>query len=390
MTCQSCVKNIEGVIGTKPGVISIKVSLELKEARIQFNPQITNLDVLREQINDMGFEASLPPTSEAEEIDKIAKRVLNGNGASGKGDTATAKPKFGVAHVDILGMTCQSCVKNIEGVISEKPGVQSIKVSLVNKNAVIDYDPALTNPETLRDQIDDMGFEASLPANKGELGAAVNNIPAGKVAEPKMAVAHVNIDGMTCQSCVKNIEGVISEKPGVKLIQVSLENKNAVIQYNPSTTNPETLRDQIDDMGFEATLPEKRHDSLSDFDPLKAKPDSLEPSPNECAISVEGMTCQSCVRTIEGKISEVPGIMVIKVSLPEKQARVKYDPDAITPQDIADQIDDMGFETAVLKGTGKNRKRMTVKVKGMTCNSCVQNIEGVIGDRPDVISIKVL
>lgn len=34
----------------------------------------------------------------------------------------------GVIRVNIFGMTCQSCVKNIEGNISQKPGILSIKV----------------------------------------------------------------------------------------------------------------------------------------------------------------------------------------------------------------------------------------------------------------------
>ena len=46
--------------------------------------------------------------------------------------------------------------------------------------------------------------------------------------------------------------------------------------------------------------------------------------------------------------------------------------------------------SAVLVGPGKNQKKASISVKGMTCNSCVQNIEGVIGDRADVVSIKVL
>ena len=390
MTCQSCVKNIEGVTGAKPGVISIKVSLELKEAHIQFNPQITSPDVLREQIDDMGFEASLPPTSEAEEFDKIAKRAMNGSGVLDKGNNTKSQHKTSVVSLNIEGMTCQSCVQNIEGVISEKEGVNSIKVSLENKNAVIEYTPTLISPEKLRDQIDDMGFEAALRNNLAKQGSSVDRLLAGRVAEPKIAVAHVNIEGVTCQSCVKNIEGVMSEKQGVNTIKVSLENKNAVIQYNPVLTNPETLRDQIDDMGFEASLPEKRNDSLSDFDPLKSVPDSPDIPEAACVISVEGMTCQSCVKAIEGKMSEVPGIVAIKVSLSDKKAEVKFKPSTLTPQDIADLIDDMGFETAVLVGAGKNQKKASISVKGMTCNSCVQNIEGVIGDRADVVSIKVL
>jgi hypothetical protein len=40
-------------------------------------------------------------------------------------------------NIRIDGMTCQSCVKNIENTISKLPGIKSIKVN--NKYIFIDY-----------------------------------------------------------------------------------------------------------------------------------------------------------------------------------------------------------------------------------------------------------
>lgn len=82
-------------------------------------------------------------------------------------------------------------------------------------------------------------------------------------------------------------------------LQVSLEEKKAVILYDTRTTNPAQLQEHIDDMGFEATLlDELRRDcSMSD----------------KCVISIKGMTCNSCVRNIEGTIGEKMGIKNIKV-----------------------------------------------------------------------------
>lgn len=66
------------------------------------------------------------------------------------------------------------------------------------------------------------------------------------------------------------------------LLQVSLERKNANITYDSSLTTPEDLRAAIDDMGFDATLDDS----------------SIELA---CLIRVDGMTCMSCVRNIEGE-----------------------------------------------------------------------------------------
>ena len=47
---------------------------------------------------------------------------------------------------------------------------------------------------------------------------------------------------MTCQSCVKNIEGHVGSQTGVKLIKVSLENEKATVLIDPKLTAPEIIR----------------------------------------------------------------------------------------------------------------------------------------------------
>ena len=47
---------------------------------------------------------------------------------------------------------------------------------------------------------------------------------------------------MTCQSCVKNIEGNISGKTGVKIIKVSLKDEKATLIIDPKETTPQDVR----------------------------------------------------------------------------------------------------------------------------------------------------
>ena len=186
------------------------------------------------------------------------------------------------------GMTCNSCVKNIENSISGKGGVISIKVSLEENKADVKYDPAKTNPNVICDQIDDMGFGATID------GAKVS-------PEQEMAKCVVSIEGMTCNSCVKNIESNISGKPGILEIKVSLNEKKGFVTFDPNVTTPAAVADMIDDMGFEA----------------KVWSESTETSqgnqPAEVTLSVKGMTCNSCVKTIEGNMVDKPGVVDIQV-----------------------------------------------------------------------------
>jgi len=79
--------------------------------------------------------------------------------------------------------------------------------------------------------------------------------------------------------------------------QVSLQNQQGVIQYDSSVTSPTTLVDTIEDMGFDASVSEQ----------------GVQKRTQTGKIAVEGMTCNSCVRSIEQQIGSYTGVHSIKV-----------------------------------------------------------------------------
>lgn len=65
------------------------------------------------------------------------------------------------------------------------------------------------------------------------------------------------------------------------------------------------------------------------------------------------------------------------MNLQEKSGLIHYDPKTVTSQEICDYIDDMGFEASLpLLDRKQEVNRCILEIKGMTCNSCVQSIEG--------------
>ena len=48
-----------------------------------------------------------------------------------------------------------------------------------------------------------------------------------------MKTLTLNIGGMTCGSCVKSVTRILENTEGVAKAEVSLENKNAVIEFDP-------------------------------------------------------------------------------------------------------------------------------------------------------------
>lgn len=57
MSCQGCVRSVERVLQAQQGVAEARVSLELKEANVSFDPQRVALETLKAAIRDAGFDA---------------------------------------------------------------------------------------------------------------------------------------------------------------------------------------------------------------------------------------------------------------------------------------------------------------------------------------------
>jgi Cu+-exporting ATPase len=119
-----------------------------------------------------------------------------------------------------------------------------------------------------------------------------------------------------------------------------------------------------------------------------------------CVINISGMTCMSCVNSITELLSSKIGIEKIFVSLEAKEGTVSYNDQLISPQQIADSIEDMGFGASVkkinndivnLSNTVKDNplaidfvkamephciiQKCFLHIDGLTCVSCVTAIE---------------
>ena len=244
MTCNSCVKLIETTTPTHGGVSGVKVSLEGKEAFVQFNPLVTTAEAISTAIYDMGFDTS---------VKKVCTPPQLPSG-SGSGDVFVEieppvdSPSLGGEEVSrtciaVEGMVCHSCVKNIETNISKLGGVQEVKVSLEDKSARITYNPKLIDPDKLASGIDDLGFEAKVGDSSGR---ECSKSPALGV----LKTCYVGIDGMTCRSCVNLIEATLGDMEGVVSMQVSLALKEGTVEYNDAVVRVDAITTAIDDMGF--------------------------------------------------------------------------------------------------------------------------------------------
>uniref|UniRef100_A0A9J7ZJN0 Copper-transporting ATPase 2 n=2 Tax=Cyprinus carpio TaxID=7962 RepID=A0A9J7ZJN0_CYPCA len=400
MTCQSCVRSIEERIGSLEGVVGVQVSLRDKEASLRFNPIMVTPEVLRRHIEDMGFDASLLALqSQLHPLVADCSEVTLG----------------------VEGMHCGSCVKNITETLSGVVGVNSVFVSLEKGSVDLRFNPSLLTLETVKGLLEEIppgNFMVSIPGWNSRLNSA--SIPPQTVT--------IRIEGMTCNSCVQVIEGMVSQRAGVCAIKVNLQEKKGIITFDSSLTSPEELRAAIEDMGFEAWLDQgceyiseyiphtvkiifllcsalnvftfflsfkdsgvydvsssshtssdlkQSHTSKSSpFENTRDNPcGSEDRETRKCFVHVTGMTCASCVANIEKNLLKHKGIKSVFVALMAGKAEVKYDPGLLDPAQIVQLISRLGFGASVMQENTVQNGVLDLSVTGMTCASCVHNIE---------------
>jgi len=98
---------------------------------------------------------------------------------------------------------------------------------------------------------------------------------------------------------------------------------------------------------------------------------------------IEGMTCASCVRTVEKSVEKIKGTSNVSVNLTTERMFVEFDDDLT--EDIIKAVSDVGYKVKLKQ----DFKSVTIKISGMTCSTCVNTIERDLNNTDGVESVSV-
>ncbi|NWX90240.1 ATP7B ATPase, partial [Nothoprocta pentlandii] len=154
--------------------------------------------------------------------------------------------------LQITGMTCASCVSAIERNLQREDGIVSVLVALMAGKAEIKYKPEFIQPLEIAQLIENLGFEATVIEDPTETEGSVELL----------------ITGMTCASCVHNIESRLMRANGIFYASVALATCKAHVQFDPEVTGPRDIIKIIEEIGFHASLA-KRVPSAHNLDHKK-------------------------------------------------------------------------------------------------------------------------
>lgn len=68
-----------------------------------------------------------------------------------------------------------------------------------------------------------------------------------------------------------------------------------------------------------------------------------QPKGRTVVMPVTGMSCVSCAATIKRAVKAMDGVSRVEVSLANRTMEVTYDPSAVSPQQLAATVNDLGY-----------------------------------------------
>jgi len=139
MHCASCAGRIEKALAGAPGVLAATVNFATSRATVQYDPQTTGVELLRQLVRDLGYQVIA--TSERCEL-------------------------------PLTGMHCASCAGRIEKALAGAPGILAATVNFATSRATVQYDPQLTGVEALSQLVRELGYQVLAPQGSGPDGAA--------------------------------------------------------------------------------------------------------------------------------------------------------------------------------------------------------------------------
>jgi Cu+-exporting ATPase len=231
--------------------------------------------------------------------------------------------------------------------------------------------------------------------------------PTTNGATAHMATTTLKVEGMTCGACTSAIESGFQGVGGVGNVSISLVMERAVVQHDPETISADQIKEIIEDRGFDAEvlstdLPATHTTDDHFLSESEDEDDVLLSSLATTTLSVGGMTCGACTSAVEGAFKDVAGVKSFSISLLSERCVIEHDTAIISPEQLAEAIEDVGFDGTVLdtvaaappakkSKSGRRSKTLTttVAVEGMTCGACTSAIESGFSDIEGVFQFNI-
>ncbi|NTX31492.1 heavy metal translocating P-type ATPase, partial [Burkholderia pyrrocinia] len=304
-------------------------------------------------------------------------------------------------ELTVDGMHCGGCTGRVQRALAAVPGVVDAAVDLDARTATVTAQETV-EPGQLVDAVGEIGYRAVVRDAAVEAVAAVPAAHALREETPPVPAAalpaatatiELDIDGMTCASCVSRVEKALAKVPGVTRASVNLATERATVDA-AADVSASQLTDAVKQAGYGATPTATATDAAI---PVTTTAATTPAAPASIELDIDGMTCASCVSRVEKALAKVPGVTRASVNLATERATVDAAAD-VSAARLAEAVKQAGYGATPVAGAVATRPAesaastdlgLELDIGGMTCASCAGRVEKALAAVPGVARASV-
>ncbi|WP_105903321.1 cation transporter [Vibrio gangliei] len=236
-------------------------------------------------------------------------------------------------HLKLFGLNCMGCARKTQTKLETLPNthVQSITPT----EAHVETEASL---KQINQAIDEFGYHAE-------------------------AIQHYQLQGLNCGRCIAKVEQALQEMDGISQLDVQKDTLTLT-----GSVDSQNVVQTIEQLGYQASLNtsnrNKAHQdqalqaSTSQADNSEAEPEKTSPQQQALHFLISGMTCASCVSSVEKALSAHPQVSRAQVNLAEQSAWVYVDQvsnDLIAA--LADNVQQAGYQAEIIQDDDQMREQ---------------------------------
>jgi Cu+-exporting ATPase len=239
----------------------------------------------------------------------------------------------GYRHDLVLsGLGCGKCIGKVEAAFADDQNVSTLEVS---KTAL--HYQGLADEQQVIERIEQLGYHASAT-------------PAASANPPEHQVT-LSLTGLNCGKCVAKVKDAFAGQPGISRLEVD----KTSLHFTGQLTEQQAI-ELVESLGYHAGTPGDQPKettpaipaSDTPAEPPRSLPDNPAPA-SQVNLLLQGMTCASCVASVEKACLSAPGVQAAQVNLAEQSALITLssaEPDALTT--LIQAVQDAGYGARLL------------------------------------------
>ncbi|KAL8875237.1 MAG: hypothetical protein Q9198_006375, partial [Flavoplaca austrocitrina] len=250
------------------------------------------------------------------------------------------------------GMTCASCESAVKGGLKGLDGVLTVEAYFNLSRAIVEHDPQKLSPESVREAIDDTGFDTEVLST--DLLKSMHDQSVEDVTLPNdshLSVTTLKVEGMTCGACESGIRGGFKDVPGLKSMSISFLTGRADFEHDQVVLPAESIAEIIEDRGFDAAIVETKASLTHEIPTILSEHSISQPSIiRSVQLKVLGLTDTASAATLEDSLRSMPGITSVAVNfstLTSSRTTISYNSLDTGLRAVVEATENLGYNALI-------------------------------------------